>query len=390
MHLRVVQESHQPASSRSGFLIFALLVVSAPLLFGSVDRIIQLGLTALLGVGVMLAPPRVSKPHAAVKILIGLFLAIILVKEFAPFAWFGGATWHKVLTESFGVLPAATHNPEPARALDALLVAGVACVWFLWVRSLAQSGSDRNLLSWILFSAAASLAVVCLTMPNDLPDCIYGLRYTPGWMGFGPFPNKNHTASFLAMGALTGCACISRAGSHRKFPLVGLGTLFIVVILVALFQSKSRGGLIAFALGLAVYALLAMLKIRSAKTIFTALSGFLAASGLLMAFGSQLLTRFSSANEGDIPSNIRWSVWSDTMNMWRDARLLGHGLDTFPQLFPIYQRITLENRVVLHPESSWLQWLAELGALPLLMLAGALSTSWLAMRGSFFKSATGS
>ena len=27
---------------------------------------------------------------------------------------------------------------------------------------------------------------------------IFGLRYTPGWLGFGPFPNRNHTACFFA------------------------------------------------------------------------------------------------------------------------------------------------------------------------------------------------
>ena len=57
--------------------------------------------------------------------------------------------------------------------------------------------------------------------------------------------------------------------------------------------------------------------------------------------------------------------------MWRDAPLFGHGLRTFPQLIGLYQTVRLEDQVILHPESSWLQWLVELGLVPVLLaLAG--------------------
>ena len=49
--------------------------------------------------------------------------------------------------------------------------------------------------------------------------------------------------------------------------------------------------------------------------------------------------------------------------------LLGHGVESFTGLFPFYQRLTLDDNVVLHPESSWLQWLCELGLIPVAILA---------------------
>ena len=58
--------------------------------------------------------------------------------------------------------------------------------------------------------------------------------------------------------------------------------------------------------------------------------------------------------------------------MCKDAPLFGHGLETFAQVFPIYQIADLDGKIVLHPESSWLKWLAELGVLPLALLAVAL------------------
>lgn len=370
---QAAKTSPRHTASRSGLLIFALIVASAPLLFGAVDRIVQVLLTALLGVGVLLAPPKLPKPGRFALVVVGVFVAILLVKEFAPFSWFGDTKWHRTIVGSFEVQLGKAHNPEPARAIDALLVACVACVWFLWVRGLAaQGGSNRNLLAWMVFGAAAVLAFACLTMANDVRNYIYGLRYTPGWMGYGPFPNKNHTASFLAMGALIGAGCITRAGGHRRFALVALGAAFVAAILVALFESKSRGGLIAFGIGFGVYAIMALVRIRNFRTIGITLAALLVAAGLLMAFGSKLLTRFNAASEGNIPSNLRWSIWSDAIAMWRDARIFGHGLGSFTQLFPIYQQVQLENRVVLHPESSWLQWLVELGAVPLLLLVVVL------------------
>src|SRR5207249_2614176 len=57
--------------------------------------------------------------------------------------------------------------------------------------------------------------------------------------------------------------------------------------------------------------------------------------------------------------------------MWRDAPIFGHGLSTFTQVYPFYQTLDRENSVVLHPESSWLQWLDELGLLLVIALCTA-------------------
>ena len=84
-----------------------------------------------------------------------------------------------------------------------------------------------------------------------------------------------------------------------------------------------------------------------------------------------MIERFGSQAEGNIPNNIRWSIWHDTISMWKMAPLFGHGLGSFAQLFPFYQTVIIEDATVLHPESSWLLWLAELGALP--VAAGAIA-----------------
>src|SRR5205823_7118387 len=140
-------------------------------------------------------------------------------------------------------------------ALDGLFALVVGSIWFAWVRTLAGDRDRRVSLVWCMVVAGAALAIVCLAMrrfPHGT-NMIYGIRYTPGWAGFGPFPNRNHTACFLAMGALVGCGCVVRAGARKHRVQVAAGIALIALILLALLQSQSRGGFGGCVVGLAVF-----------------------------------------------------------------------------------------------------------------------------------------
>lgn len=368
--------------------IFALLVVIAPLLFGAVDRYFQVWFVALLAVGMWLVPPAIPKLSPTAKAVLGGLIALILVKEFAPWQLFGHTKWRDLLTGSYSLALPWSHNPEPGRALDALLVALIAALWFLWVRTLASDGDNRTFLRWSLFASAGALAIVCLAVhpdPND-PFRIYGYRFSQDWTGYGPFPNRNHTACFLAMGVLLGCGLLVNSARHKKqFPAVA-SFVVLLVVFVALLLSKSRGGLIALAIGMVIYASLILLKARNRASVFGVAGGALVFGVVGLAFGAKVLSRFNAAGEGEIPTNIRWEVWKNTLVMWKDAPLFGHGLGTFPQVFPLYQTLNLENQMVIHPESSWLLWLAELGLVPLAVCAGAaIVFYWKNIRDTFEK-----
>ena len=81
-------------------------------------------------------------------------------KEFAPANWFGHTFWRTTLTRQYGLELPFTHHPEPARALDALLVGAVGVIWFLWVRRLAVERHHRTFLAWALFAAGGIVAIV--------------------------------------------------------------------------------------------------------------------------------------------------------------------------------------------------------------------------------------
>lgn len=364
------------APDRAPLIVFALLVTLSPLAFGATDRLVQIGVLALLAVGLFLLPPEVvSLSPLGNKIVLAAGIGFLL-KEFAPAALFGGTQWRTAM-EALAVPLPWSHHPEPGRAIDALLALLIAALWFLWVRTLAASRPNRTWIAWSLFGAAAVVAGVSFVTHGGDPNAIYGLRYTPGWKGFGPFPNRNHTACFLAMGTLVGCGCISWAGARRQYGLMLAGIAMGLLSMAGLLATQSRGGLIGLAAGGCVFSVLVLAKLRTRRAVAVIGASCLVAVAVALAFGGPLLARFFNS-AATISNQGRKLIWHDTLAMWRDAPLFGHGLESFGSLFSLYQTFPLDNQVVLHPESSWLQWLAELGIVP--VAAGVVLLLWYLVR----------
>jgi len=369
---------HSSLDRRLAAGLFAALILAAVILFGAVDRIVQLGLVFGMAVGFLLQPPEIPRPTRPWGwLLIGLAV-FVAVSQFLPARWFGQTTWHLVLTRDYDVAFPFTHNPEPGRAVDCILMAVLALGWFFWVRTLACDQGVRLFLVWALFAAAAAVAIVSLVLGTRQDYLIYGYRYTPGWTGFGPFPNRNHTAALLAMGALAGAGCLIRAARRRYWVQLPISIALEITIIIALLESKSRGGLLGFGCGAALFAVLAISKLRSRSAVAGSLAGALLGATLVLSFGSKVLSRFQGPGDGNIPNNLRWQIWQDAVRVWRDAPLWGHGLGTFAQIFPFYQTVQAHEQIILHPESSWLLWLDELGVIP--VAVGAVLLFWLISR----------
>ena len=354
-------------------IVFAAMLVAGPLAFGAVDRLAQIALVALLALGVFFKAPAVAALGRWGNRLAIALLLVFVLKEVLPAAWFGHTAWRTEVVQNFGLHLPLTHNPEPARAFDTLLATFVAIVWFLWVRTLAAGHDQRQTMAWCLFIGAAIVAVVSFATRGIDPDAIYGLRYTPGWKGFGPFPNRNHSADLFAMGGVLGLGCAGWAWVRRKRLFFAIALVLTGLLVAALLDTESRGGLIAFAAGIAIFIGLAFARFRSRTVLFSGVAILLVVGSLTAAFGSKVLMRFQSPNAGHVSTLTRMAVWHDALAMWRDAPLFGHGLDAFARVFPLYQKLDFEEVVVLHPESSWLQWLTELGLVPVALAVVALA-----------------
>jgi len=349
-------------------MVFGFLVIAAPLAFGAVDRITQIIVALVFSVGLMAWPPQVGRlSSTANRLIIGAALLLVF-KDLAPAGLFGIPEWRTALTESYGVVLPPTHHPEPGRALDVWLEMVLAALWFLWVRTLASERDDRPVLAWSLFLAAAVMAAVAFMTRNIDPEAIYGLRITDGWYGFGPFPNRNHTASFLAMGLVLGSACIAWAGSHGRMGSVVIGVPLLALVLLALLQTHSRGGIVVLAVGMTIFLGSVLTKLRDPRTVGAAVGAALLIGTMTVVSGGDTLSRFSKTSEsGEISRSGRQAIWKETVAMWQKAPLFGHGAGSFASLFPLHKRTDVGLFHAGHPESSWLQWLTELGLVAVLV-----------------------
>lgn len=349
--------------------IFGVMVCAGPLLFGAVDRWVQTGLAILLTVGMLVRPAPVV-PGGRLRWLALAVVGLFVAKEFLPASVFGATSWRPVAEGELGLRLAWTHNPEPVRALDGLLVLLVGVVWFQWVRALAAKREHRAVMMWMLFCAGALVAAVCLLAKASLthPSMIYGIRDTPGWVGWGPFPNRNHTSSLLAMAIILGLGCVCWSFARKRRGLIVAAVAGVLLLVAALLNGKSRGGLLALVAGATVFAVLVLAKRRDRQALQWVLAGIVGLSALVLAFGGSVIARFSSHEEGGVSNNMRVEIWKNVAGMGMDAPVFGHGVETFTQVFPLYNRLELDRQVVLHPESSWLLAFAEMGALPLALV----------------------
>ena len=349
--------------------IFILMVIVAPLAFGAVDRIVQIGLLLLLALGISFCPPAIARPGRIGNALIVAAVAILVLKEFGPATVFGSTQWRSILGESYGVVFPWTHNPEPSRALDGMLAGIIAGVWFLWVRTLAIDRSRRIAMIWGMLASAAIVSIVSFATRGIDPQAIYGWRFTPGWVGFGPFPNRNHTASFLAMGVLLGAGCVGWAGFRRHYQFLGFALVLSAIAFAGLLATQSRGGLVVLTAGLVIFLIFVVIRFPNGRSIAIAGGALLTMGAIGLAFGAQAISRFTSKEGGEVSNLMRVRIWQDTLGVIKDAPVFGHGIGSFTQIFPMYQEVATGEAIVLHPESSLLQWLVEFGALPVLIAA---------------------
>ncbi len=352
--------------------VFALLVALGPLAFGAVDRAVQIPLAVLFAAGVYVLPPSAIPLPGRLRWLVLTLVTLLVVKELLPSFFFGAVPWRKTLAESYGVVFPWTHHPEPGRALDGWLAGLLGVVWFAWVRTLATSREDRARLAWMMFLGATLAALVSFATLGWSKEAIFGLRYTPGWSGFGPFPNRNHSACFFALGLILGAGVLAQAIVKKNTAALVGGLCAAGVLLAALLRTHSRGGVIALGAGLLVFLGFVVLKLRSRQAVVLAVGVLVLVGGAGLLAGGQTIERFAAAPAGDVSAGLRLEIWSAALGMWWAAPLFGHGLGSFASVFPMYQPAILVEMVAQHPESSWLQWLCELGLVVVALGAAAL------------------
>jgi O-antigen ligase len=195
----------------------------------------------------------------------------------------------------------------------------------------------------------------------------------------GTFINCNNLATFLTMAILLGYGLFlglkeTSPGMPSKFSgwerlrhwslpeytepeLRRFLLLFLLLVLViGLIFTGSRGGMLALLFGFIMMALLIWGQRWKKGHIFIMVFFLLSALSWSLFLGSNALTRFANDDYYG-----RYQTFKGALALFRESPWLGGGIGTFGDLFYRYQPALLKDNYYLQTHSDWLQLLAETG-----------------------------
>lgn len=212
------------------------------------------------------------------------------------------------------------------------------------------------------------------------------LCHEPGRV-FGFFPNRNHSATLLAMGVFAGLGSLTQAIRFREGGKIAMALLPVGLCLYTLFAvSESRGGMVLVVAGFLIWLpLLGWRQLRGNVGKAVALL-LLAAIGVFVMVDTKAKSRLAATVERieipaltaptpklefvetapaemEVPLDGRITIFKEALTMVRDEAWCGVGAGQFAQVFPQYrERSAAANEArCLHPESDWLWLVADIG-----------------------------
>ena len=330
------------------------------------------------GLGIMLLRPRCPVPRA--PLVLGLALCALAATAFLPGEWFGWPHWRAAFPAGGLVELAPTVAAQPWFSFYPLGLFIAAVVTAL---ALLTAPLDRGALRLFLHGIAAFVFVyavlaIVARQTGWRPEFAYAF---PAGGNFGFLPNRNHTASLLAFGAIISVGLMYAEATRQKRLSALLAAIWASAPLAGvLFFSISRAGVVVVALGLVLWCVGLWRRNRDhARGAVVALLAIgVVAGGLFAVSGggsrdrwANLIDRFSGANSSSGLLDFRTAVFRDTARMIADAPLTGAGIGQFQWVFPQYTQSAASHFPVIHPESDWLMAAAESG-LPFVLCLASL------------------
>ena len=195
----------------------------------------------------------------------------------------------------------------------------------------------------------------------------------------GTFINRNYFAGYLLMviPLSVGYLLSRRARKispywgwrHRlssldgKTLLIGFGA---IVMMIALIFSASRMGITSLLLSFSL--LIFLFRDPIGEKRFSKTSVLIFTLALLWAIWIGLdavVSRFFTTTED---FKLRWTIWANTFQIFKDFPLFGSGLGTFVYIFPMYRTLHIEG-LATHAENDILQLASEMGLIGLGLLS---------------------
>ncbi len=324
-------------------------------------RVLSYSLLALCGAGLLMAwtPQRLAW-RLFEALIFGLFILWTA-------AWSAGkveARWSWLFLPLLAVVGWGALQGHMGWSVYAFATEGETIRWgayfsifFLAFQLFGEEGSARAFRRSFAVYALA-LAVVSVLQYFLGNGKIYWLFETAEPAGLGPFLNRDHYASFIAL-ALPAVAVEMRRPRQRWFVILTMAVLYASVI-----AGASRAGFVLVTLEVLV--LFALLGFPSRMVL--AVAALMVAFGFVVGWGT-LYDRLGISD----PYAGRREVASATVQMIEANPWKGFGLGTWTNVYPAYAPHDF-GVFINAAHNDWLQWGAE-GGIPmvacLLLLFGA-------------------
>jgi O-antigen ligase/tetratricopeptide (TPR) repeat protein len=244
----------------------------------------------------------------------------------------------------------------------------------------------HRLIRWIGLAAVgmAIIAFAQFAAPNGKLLWIYDHpQHDFGSEVHGTFANKNHFAHFLVLGLGPICwiASTKRHGisfrrENARMRLFGLTALTVLV--VAIFASQSRGGVIALAvassIALALYWRAGAIRLPQLLAILFVLTGGVA--GVSLYGYDKITNRMDDLLQGRVEqldaTHSRRSIWAANAKAFVASPIVGFGVGSHREVYPLFLEEDF-TREFTHAESGYLQIATETGAVGLALLLTTLA-----------------
>lgn len=263
----------------------------------------------------------------------------------------------------------------PAWTAQAIVyLVGVLLTYSVAYREFREQPWRQRLVMAVAITGIVLTLVGLVQEASADPRRIYGLwKPRVSWAVFGPYENRTHFANYLVMAipvaaalALQAAQATGRAWRRRRRRawlslLDGQGpaalrwTAASLVLVIGLLATQSRGGLMSFAISMAVLVVMAGRR-RAALLVLLALLplGYWILQEGQINFGQPLWSAH------DTRLAVRPIIWRDALRMVPEFPLLGAGLGSFPAAYRRYQTVIM-TYVINAAHNEYLQVLLEMG-----------------------------
>ena len=261
-------------------LLLVLLAVTFPEL---APQVLQGILWSGAGLLLMLLPPDVRVPRLWPWLAAG-FVGFAAV-GFLPRQWFGGVSWRHDL-ESLGLDTGPYQFVQPVLALETLAgfaVSALVVVYLLGHR-VASRTHFRLVAGFVAGVGAWTVAALwCWSLAGAWD------AKTP----FGFFPNRNHTATLLAMGTFASLGCFAQAIRLKEPWKIAWSLVSTCLFLWVLWKvSESRAGVVLVAAGFVAWLLLSGLRHLRGHAGKAVILLLIALAGMFLIVDSKMKTRW--------------------------------------------------------------------------------------------------